>query len=204
MPTRPVPSWARRAAAVLPGGNTRSVLHFDPFPFRVASARGRHLVDVDGHRYVDLLGNYTAGLLGHSPEPVRAAAHAAIDGGWALGAVHPNEVRLAELIAGAIPVDRAGPLHQLGDRSEPDGARAGHQPHRPPPGARVRRRLPRRGDHVRRPPRRQRAPRLDRVDLQRRRRGRGRVRRSTATRSPRCSSSRCRVRPAASPATPSS
>ena len=85
---------------MLPGGNTRSVLHFDPFPFRVASAEGRYLVDVDGHRYVDLLGNYTAGLLGHSPEPVRAAAHAAIDGGWALGAVHPNEVRLAELIVG--------------------------------------------------------------------------------------------------------
>jgi glutamate-1-semialdehyde 2,1-aminomutase len=96
-------SWAARANEVLPGGNTRSVLHFDPFPFRVASAEGRHLVDVDGHRYVDLLGNYTAGLLGHSPEPVRAAAHAAIDGGWALGAVHPNEVRLAELIVGRFP-----------------------------------------------------------------------------------------------------
>jgi glutamate-1-semialdehyde 2,1-aminomutase len=78
-------SWARRAADVLPGGNTRSVLHFDPFPFRVASADGQHLVDVDGHRYVDFLGNYTAGLLGHSPAPVRAAAHEAIDGGWALG-----------------------------------------------------------------------------------------------------------------------
>jgi glutamate-1-semialdehyde 2,1-aminomutase len=93
-------SWAQRAAHVLPGGNTRSVLHFEPFPFRVASAEGKHLVDVDGHRYVDLLGNYTAGLLGHSPEPVRAAAHRAIDGGWALGAVHPDEVRLAELVAG--------------------------------------------------------------------------------------------------------
>jgi glutamate-1-semialdehyde 2,1-aminomutase len=95
--------WARRASAVLPGGNTRSVLHFDPFPFRVASAERQYLVDVDGHRYVDLLGNYTAGLLGHSPEPVRAAAHAAIDGGWALGAVHPDEVRLAEVIVGRFP-----------------------------------------------------------------------------------------------------
>ena len=96
-------AWAQRAVEVLPGGNTRSVLHFDPFPFRVASAEGKHLVDVDGHRYVDLLGNYTAGLLGHSPEPVRAAAHAAIDGGWALGAVHPDEVRLAEVIVGRFP-----------------------------------------------------------------------------------------------------
>ncbi|HSL75097.1 MAG TPA: aminotransferase class III-fold pyridoxal phosphate-dependent enzyme [Ilumatobacteraceae bacterium] len=91
--------WAAQADAVLPGGNTRSVLHFDPFPFRVASAEGRHLFDVDGHRYVDLLGNYTAGLLGHSPAPVKAAVHAAIDRGWALGAVHPDEVRLAELVA---------------------------------------------------------------------------------------------------------
>ena len=30
----------RRARAVMPGGNTRSVLHFEPFPFRVASAEG--------------------------------------------------------------------------------------------------------------------------------------------------------------------
>ena len=30
----------REARKVMPGGNTRSVLHFDPFPFRVASAEG--------------------------------------------------------------------------------------------------------------------------------------------------------------------
>ena len=82
----------------MPGGNTRSVLAFDPFPFRVAHAAGGELTDVDGHTYLDLLGNYTAGLLGHSPEPVLSAARAALDGGWALGAVHENEVRLAELL----------------------------------------------------------------------------------------------------------
>jgi glutamate-1-semialdehyde 2,1-aminomutase len=92
--------WHRRAVAVMPGGNTRSVLHFDPFPFRVDHAHGSRLVDVDGHEYVDLLGNYTAGLLGHSPAAVRDAAHRAIDGGWALGAVHADEVRLAELVTG--------------------------------------------------------------------------------------------------------
>lgn len=82
----------------MPGGNTRSVLAFDPFPFRVARAEGRWLTDVDGHTCLDLLGNYTAGLLGHSPAPVLSAAKAALDGGWALGAVHENEVRLAELL----------------------------------------------------------------------------------------------------------
>jgi glutamate-1-semialdehyde 2,1-aminomutase len=100
--------WATRAAAVMPGGNTRSVLHFDPFPFRVAHAEGPWLTDVDGHRYLDLLGNYTAGLLGHSPAAVRAAAHAAIDNGFAIGAVHPNEVRLAELI-----VDRYASIERV-------------------------------------------------------------------------------------------
>ena len=87
-----------RARAVLPGGNTRSVLHFEPFPFRVAQAEGSRLIDIDGHEYVDFCGNYTAGLLGHSPDRIRAAVVEALDQGWALGAVHPLEADLAELL----------------------------------------------------------------------------------------------------------
>ena len=82
----------------MPGGNTRSVLQFDPFPFRVERAEGRRLHDVDGHQYLDFLGNYTAGLLGHSPGPVLDAAQQALADGWSLGSVHANEVRLAELL----------------------------------------------------------------------------------------------------------
>lgn len=101
---RPVSAaWRDRADAVLPGGNTRSVLHFDPFPFRVRHASGSRLTDVDGNVYVDLLGNYTAGLLGHSPDAVKRAVHDAVDRGWALGATHPDEVRLAEAITGRFP-----------------------------------------------------------------------------------------------------
>jgi glutamate-1-semialdehyde 2,1-aminomutase len=92
-----------RARAVLPGGNTRSVLHFEPFPFRVAHAHGCTLVDVDGHRYIDFLGNYTAGLLGHAPAPIRRAVEARLADGWALGATHPDEVQLAELICARFP-----------------------------------------------------------------------------------------------------
>ena len=101
---RPISAeWADRANAVMPGGNTRSVLRFDPFPFRVERAAGQHLWDVDGHRYLDLLGNYTAGLLGHSPQPVLDAARGALESGWALGSVHNDEVRLAELLVGRFP-----------------------------------------------------------------------------------------------------
>ena len=63
----------RRALAVLPGGNTRSVLHFDPFPLRMARGKGAEVWDIDGHRYLDCVGEFSAGLYGHS-DPVIAAA----------------------------------------------------------------------------------------------------------------------------------
>ena len=93
----------RRARLVMPGGNTRSVLDFAPFPFRVASAAGAELVDVDGHRYVDFCGNYTAGLLGHSPSAVREAIGATLDAGWSIGATHEREIELAELVCERFP-----------------------------------------------------------------------------------------------------
>jgi glutamate-1-semialdehyde 2,1-aminomutase len=92
-----------RAAAVLPNGSTRSVLDMAPFPFRVASATGARLTDVDGHEYIDVLGDFTAGLLGHDPGPVAVAVTAALQRGWSLGATHVDEVRLAELVCDRFP-----------------------------------------------------------------------------------------------------
>ena len=101
---RPVSrSLAQRATEVFPGGNTRTVLHFDPFPFRVTTASGSEILDADGHPYVDLLGNYTAGFLGHSPEPVRVAIANALERGWAFGATHPDEITFAQLIVDRFP-----------------------------------------------------------------------------------------------------
>ena len=54
------------AQAHLPGGNTRTTVHFSPFPLYIARGEGSHLVDVDGHRYVDFINEYTAGVFGHS------------------------------------------------------------------------------------------------------------------------------------------
>ncbi|MFV0260101.1 MAG: aspartate aminotransferase family protein [Acidimicrobiales bacterium] len=93
----------RRAGVVLPGGSTRSVLDVAPFPFRVVSAAGGELTDVDGHTCIDLLGDYSAGLLGHDPGPIAAAVNAALERGWAYGGVHLDEIRLAETVVDRFP-----------------------------------------------------------------------------------------------------
>lgn len=93
----------QRSRRVLPGGNTRSVLHFEPFPFRVAEGDGATLVDIDGNRMVDFCGNYTAGLLGHGPTRIRDAVIDALDHGWTIGATHLREVELAELLCARFP-----------------------------------------------------------------------------------------------------
>ncbi len=87
-----------RAAAVLPGGNTRTVLYHRPFPLRVARAWDAVLEDVDGHRYVDLLGEYSAGLYGHSHPLVIGAMSDALHEGISRGAHTEHEVRLGEAV----------------------------------------------------------------------------------------------------------
>lgn len=91
------------ATAAMPGGNTRTVLFHAPFPLAMARGEGCRLWDVDGHEYVDLLGEYTAGLYGHSNPVIRAAIDAALDYGWNLGAHGTNEARLARLIVDRFP-----------------------------------------------------------------------------------------------------
>ncbi|MEM7173468.1 MAG: hypothetical protein AAF530_25110, partial [Pseudomonadota bacterium] len=57
---------AEEAARSLPGGNTRTVLHYTPFPVTIVGGQGAVLTDLDGHLYTDFLGEFTAGLYGHS------------------------------------------------------------------------------------------------------------------------------------------
>jgi glutamate-1-semialdehyde 2,1-aminomutase len=43
------------ARDALPGGNTRTVLYYDPFPLAFVRGEGAQLWDLDGHRYTDFL-----------------------------------------------------------------------------------------------------------------------------------------------------
>ena len=87
----------------MPGGNTRTTLHNSPFPLTVARGEGCRLWDVDGHEYIDVLGEYTAGIYGHSHPVIRAAIDRALDHGWNYGGRNANEARLAKLVADRMP-----------------------------------------------------------------------------------------------------
>jgi glutamate-1-semialdehyde 2,1-aminomutase len=95
------PASARQlaeAATVLPGGNTRSVLYQTPFPLTMVRGQGCWLWDADGHRLLDALGEFTAGLYGHSAAPIRNTIVAALDGGISLSSHTLREVELAREI----------------------------------------------------------------------------------------------------------
>lgn len=94
------------ARAVLPGGHTRTVLTHLPFPLTFVAGDGALLTDADGRQYIDLLGDYTAGLLGHSERRVLDAVAAALSVLASAGGVHRHEVGLAELMCTRFGLDR--------------------------------------------------------------------------------------------------
>lgn len=87
----------------MPGGNTRTVLFHGPFPLRIAGGKGARLRDVDGHEYLNLLGEYTAGLFGHSHPVIRNAVIEALDRGINLSGHTQAEIDLAALIRERFP-----------------------------------------------------------------------------------------------------
>jgi len=91
------------ATAVMPGGNTRTVLFYTPFPLTMIRGSGCRLWDADGHEYVDLLGEYTAGIYGHNNSLIRSAIDRALDDGWNLGGHGLMEAQLARLICDRFP-----------------------------------------------------------------------------------------------------
>ena len=94
---------AKLATARMPGGNTRTTVHFSPFPLYMASGKGSRLTDVDGHTYVDFINEYTAGVFGHSNAAIAEAIRQALTGGINLGAPTKHERLLAEEVQRRFP-----------------------------------------------------------------------------------------------------
>ncbi|GGJ22022.1 aspartate aminotransferase family protein [Paenarthrobacter histidinolovorans] len=87
---------AERARRVLPGGETRSITYYSPYPVSITSASGPVITDCDGNSYLDILNNYTSLVHGHAFGPVVATAIAAAREGIVYPAPHEAQLDLAE------------------------------------------------------------------------------------------------------------
>jgi glutamate-1-semialdehyde 2,1-aminomutase len=95
-----------RAVAVIPGGVNSPVRAFRAVggtPRFITSASGPWLADVDGRRYVDLIGSWGPMILGHAHPSVVEAVQAAATRGFSFGTPSENEVALAEEIVARTP-----------------------------------------------------------------------------------------------------
>lgn len=93
----------RLAAMSMPGGNTRSVLHLDPFPITIVKGAGDEVVDLDGFSYIDAAGEFSAGLYGHSDPAITAAQHAALSDGLVLSGANRYEAEFSSLLVERFP-----------------------------------------------------------------------------------------------------
>jgi glutamate-1-semialdehyde 2,1-aminomutase len=91
------------ACNYLPGGNTRTVLHTTPFPLTISSGQDTRLTTIDGRTYTDFLGEYTAGIYGHSHPVIKSALESALQNGWNYGGHNALEPQLAKIICDRFP-----------------------------------------------------------------------------------------------------
>lgn len=82
----------------LPGGETRSITYYAPYPVVIRAGSGATITDIDGNEYVDVVNNYTALVHGHAFRPIIEAAVAAATS----GTVHPAPTRALLDLAQAI------------------------------------------------------------------------------------------------------
>ncbi|MDH5527280.1 MAG: glutamate-1-semialdehyde 2,1-aminomutase [Nitrospirota bacterium] len=96
----------REAQRVLPGGVDSPVRAFKGVggtpPF-ISRAKGAYVWDADGNQYIDYVGSWGPMILGHNAEPVKQALTEALEDGTSFGAPTEREIKLAELVIGAVP-----------------------------------------------------------------------------------------------------
>lgn len=91
----------------MPGGNTRTTLHTAPFPVYMRRGEGFRVTSEDGHVYTDLVGEFSAGLYGHShPVVLDAIGECVRTAGLGLGAQTAHEVRFATAVCERFGLER--------------------------------------------------------------------------------------------------
>src|SRR6478736_5369962 len=95
-----------RAKQVIPGGvnsPVRACRSVGVDPVFIAQGDGAYVTDVDGNRYVDMIGSWGPLILGHSHPEVLEAIAEIMASGTSFGAPTEVEVRFAETVRDAMP-----------------------------------------------------------------------------------------------------
>ncbi|HKC19600.1 MAG TPA: aspartate aminotransferase family protein [Candidatus Dormibacteraeota bacterium] len=92
-----------RAVKAMPGGTTRTTTYFDPYPVYIDRGQGCRVWDVDGTERIDMLGNYSAMILGHAHPKIVEAISRQATRGTGFAAANPVEVQLATLLCERVP-----------------------------------------------------------------------------------------------------
>jgi glutamate-1-semialdehyde 2,1-aminomutase len=89
----------------MPGANTRTVTHYEPFPVCLDHGEGCRLWDLDGNAYIDLLNNYTPLVHGHAHPRIVEAITKTAQAGLAAALPAPIELQgeLAERLCSRTP-----------------------------------------------------------------------------------------------------
>ncbi|KAH8698945.1 putative acetylornithine aminotransferase [Talaromyces proteolyticus] len=82
----------------MPGGNTRTILHVSPFPITFTSGKDATLTSVDHDTYTDFLGEYSAGIFGHSNVRIAEAVREGLSNGWNYGGQTIMEKEMAKKV----------------------------------------------------------------------------------------------------------
>jgi glutamate-1-semialdehyde 2,1-aminomutase len=91
-----------RAAAVMPGGNTRTTSFHPPYPLVIERGEGPWVWDVDKRRYLDLFCNGLSLIHGHAYAPVNAAISDVLPRGTAWSGASREQIAYAELLTDRI------------------------------------------------------------------------------------------------------
>ena len=96
----------KEACELIPGGvnsPVRACLGVGADPLFIASAKGSHVITVDGQEMIDFVESWGPMLLGHSHPEVTKAVVEAAGKGTSYGAPCPAEVELARMVVDAFP-----------------------------------------------------------------------------------------------------
>jgi len=91
------------AKGYLPGGDTRSITFFKPYPLFTKEAKGFRIYDVDGNVYIDFLNNYTALVHGHAYPKIVEAVKEQLEKGWLCATGIESQYKLAKILCERFP-----------------------------------------------------------------------------------------------------